>query len=97
MWPSTPPGRSSALAPAKSEMACLEPRGDMPGFAWEVSVAEEEGVKLFPGRTFKEVVVKGNKVAGVRCVEVEFHGFKRGLPGHQGDCRNRALVAGRLW
>ena len=84
------------LGAREVRMACLEPRGDMPGFAWEVSVAEEEGVKLFPGRTFKEVVVKGNKVAGVRCVEVEFHGFKRGLPDIKEIAGTEHLLPGDL-
>ena len=61
-------------------MACLEPRGEMPGFQWEVAVAEEEGVKVCAGRTFKEIVVRDDKVEGVRCVEIIFHGFKGGRP-----------------
>lgn len=61
-------------------MACLEPRGEMPGFDWEIAVAEEEGVELWPGRTFKEVVVENNKIVGVQCSEVVFHGFKGGRP-----------------
>ncbi len=61
-------------------MACLEPRGEMPGFDWEVGVAEEEGVILCPSRTFKEIVVKEDKILGVRSVEVNFRGFKQGRP-----------------
>ncbi len=61
-------------------MACLESRGEMPGFEWEVGVAEEEGVQMYPARTFKEIVVKDEMIVGVRCVEVDFRGFKRGRP-----------------
>ena len=61
-------------------MVCLEPRGEMPGFQWEIGVAEEEGIQMFPGRTFKEIVVKDDKIVGVRCTEVIFRGFKRGRP-----------------
>jgi len=68
------------LGASEVRMACLEPRGEMPGFQWEVGVAEAEGVQVLPGRTFKEVVVKYEQVVGVRCVEVEFRGFKRGRP-----------------
>jgi len=68
------------LGAKEVSMACLEPRGEMPGFTWEVGVAEREGVRLYPGRTFKEVIVRNNKVRGVRCVEVDFRGFKRGRP-----------------
>ncbi|MGD8553189.1 MAG: FAD-dependent oxidoreductase, partial [Anaerolineales bacterium] len=68
------------LGGPKVSMICLEPRGEMPGFEWEIEVAEEEGIKLYAGRTFKEVVVKDGKIQGIRCVEVEFRGFKGGRP-----------------
>jgi heterodisulfide reductase subunit A len=68
------------LGASEVRMACLEPRGEMPGFTWEVSVAETEGVQVCPGRTFKEILVKDEKIIGVRCTEVHFHGFKRGRP-----------------
>jgi heterodisulfide reductase subunit A len=61
-------------------MICLEPRGEMPGFDWEIQVAEEEGIELHPGRVFKEIVIKQNKISGVRCVNVIFRGFKDGQP-----------------
>ncbi len=61
-------------------MVCLEPRGEMPGFEWEVRVAEEEGIALYPGRSFKEIVVEDDKIVGLRCVAVNFRGFKRGRP-----------------
>jgi heterodisulfide reductase subunit A2 len=61
-------------------MTCLETKGEMPGFEWEIGVAEEEGVVIYPGRTFKEIVVKRGKIKGVRCDEVIFRGFKRGRP-----------------
>lgn len=68
------------LGAREVRMACLEPRGEMPGFAWEIGVAEQEGVQLYPGRTFREVVVRGTRIVGVRCVEVVFRGFVRGRP-----------------
>jgi len=68
------------LGAEEVRMACLEPRGEMPGFDWEVGIAEEEGVEMCPGRTFKEIVVKYNKIVGVRCAEIDFHGFKGGRP-----------------
>jgi heterodisulfide reductase subunit A len=68
------------LGAQEVRMACLEPRGEMPGFEWEVSVAEEEGIQVCAGRTFKEIIIKRNKITGVRCMEVEFHGFKHGRP-----------------
>jgi NADPH-dependent glutamate synthase beta subunit-like oxidoreductase/NAD-dependent dihydropyrimidine dehydrogenase PreA subunit len=59
-------------------MVCLEPRGEMPGFEWEVAVAEEEGVELCTGRTFKEIILENEKIVGVRCAEVYFHGMVKG-------------------
>lgn len=68
------------LGASQVSMACLEARGEMPGFKWEILVAEEEGIQIFPGRTFKEVVVKGGRVTGIHCTEVAFHGFRDGRP-----------------
>jgi heterodisulfide reductase subunit A2 len=68
------------LGAQEVRMACLESRGEMPGFQWEVGVAEAEGVQMYPGRTFKEIVVRDEKIVGVRCMEVIFRGFKHGRP-----------------
>lgn len=68
------------LGAAEVRMTCLEPRGEMPGFEWEIGVAEEEGVEVIPGRTFKEIVVVDDKITGVRCAEIDFRGFKDGRP-----------------
>jgi NADPH-dependent glutamate synthase beta subunit-like oxidoreductase len=68
------------LGASEVRMACLEPRGEMPGFEWEIAVAEEEGIEVCPGRTFKEVVVEDGQITGVGCVEVVFRGFKDGRP-----------------
>lgn len=68
------------LGASQVRMACLEPRGEMPGFAWEIAVAEEEGIEMCAGRTFKEILVEEGKIVGVRCVEVVFRGFKNGRP-----------------
>jgi heterodisulfide reductase subunit A len=68
------------LGASEVSMVSLESRGEMPGFDWEITVAEEEGVDVLPGRTFKEIVVEGNRIVGVRCTEVNFHGFVKGRP-----------------
>jgi heterodisulfide reductase subunit A len=68
------------LGADKVHMVCLEPRGEMPGFKWEVGVAEQEGVIVCPGRTFKEIIVKDEAIQGVRCTEIIFRGFKHGRP-----------------
>ncbi|MEW6406417.1 MAG: FAD-dependent oxidoreductase, partial [Chloroflexota bacterium] len=68
------------LGASEVRMACLESRGEMPGFAWEIVVAEEEGIQVYPGRTFKEIVIENDRITGVRCTEVNFRGFKGGRP-----------------
>lgn len=61
-------------------MSCLESRETMPAHAWEVRDAEDEGIEVFPSRTFKEVAEESGDVVGVRCVEVDFRGFQDGRP-----------------
>ncbi|GAB4477567.1 MAG: FAD-dependent oxidoreductase [Anaerolineales bacterium] len=61
-------------------MSCLESRETMPAHDWEVRDAEEEGIAVFPSRTFKEITQNGGKVSGVRCVQVNFRGFVDGRP-----------------
>jgi heterodisulfide reductase subunit A-like polyferredoxin len=67
-------------------MACLESRETMPAHDWEIRDAEEEGIKVFPSRTFKEITraSKGSSaddhVTGVRCAEIDFRGFVEGRP-----------------
>jgi heterodisulfide reductase subunit A len=69
------------LGEPEVRVVCLEPRGEMPGFEWEVEVAEEEGIEFYAGRVFKEIMVDENDhIAGVRCAEVVFRGFKSGRP-----------------
>jgi len=61
-------------------MSCLECREEMPAHEWEIADAVEEGIELFPSRTFKEIVAAEGRPAGVRCSEIEFHGFRDGRP-----------------
>ncbi len=61
-------------------MTCLEGREQMPAHDWEVRDAEEEGIEVFPARTFKEVTNENGKVTGVRTVNVLFRGFIEGRP-----------------
>ena len=61
-------------------MACLESRETMPAHEWEIADAQEEGVELFPSRTFKEVTSEEGRLTGIRCVEVDFRGFVDGRP-----------------
>jgi heterodisulfide reductase subunit A-like polyferredoxin len=61
-------------------MACLESRAAMPAHDWEIADAEEEGIALFPSRTFKEIASADGHVSGLRCAEIEFRGFAEGRP-----------------
>ena len=61
-------------------MSCLESREKMPAHDWEVRDAQDEGIDVYPGRTFKEVTNKDGHVTGVRTVDVNFRGFIEGRP-----------------
>jgi heterodisulfide reductase subunit A-like polyferredoxin len=61
-------------------MTCLEGRGQMPAHEWELRDAEEEGIHVYPARTFKEVTNDNGQVTGVRTVNVNFRGFIEGRP-----------------
>ena len=61
-------------------MTCLEDRQQMPAHEWEVIEAEEEGIQVFPARTFKEITSQEGRVTGVCTVNVDFHGFQDGRP-----------------
>ncbi|UWG99049.1 FAD-dependent oxidoreductase [Dehalobacter sp. DCM] len=51
-------------------MACLESRENMPASADEIEQGEEEGIRLFPSRTFKKIVREDGKVTGVEFLNV---------------------------
>ena len=61
-------------------MACLESRETMPAHDWEIQDAIEEGIEMFPSRTFKELTSADGHVSGLRCVEIDFRGFVEGRP-----------------
>jgi heterodisulfide reductase subunit A-like polyferredoxin len=61
-------------------MTCLESREMMPAHEWEIQDALEEGIEVFPSRTFKEVTASDGHVTGLRCTEIDFRGFVEGRP-----------------
>jgi len=64
------------LGAAKVKMACLESREKMPAHPWEIEEAEEEGVEMFPARSFAKIMDDcTGHVAGVECVNVKFMEF----------------------
>ncbi|NIP43489.1 MAG: FAD-dependent oxidoreductase, partial [candidate division Zixibacteria bacterium] len=67
--------RSAVRLDCEVQLACLEPRADMPAHTWEVDAAEEEGVQVFPDRTFERILAdERDHVRGVECMRVSsFH------------------------
>jgi NADPH-dependent glutamate synthase beta subunit-like oxidoreductase/Pyruvate/2-oxoacid:ferredoxin oxidoreductase delta subunit/ferredoxin len=51
-------------------MACLEFKDNMPAACDEIEEGEEEGIQIFPGRTFKQVLNDNGKVTGVETLNV---------------------------
>jgi heterodisulfide reductase subunit A len=46
--------------------------------AKELEEADEEGIEIIRGRVFKEMVIKRNKISGVRCLEAQVGGIVNG-------------------
>jgi heterodisulfide reductase subunit A-like polyferredoxin len=68
--------RTAARLGAQVEMACLEPRNDMPCHAWEADAAEEEGVTIHSDRTFIRIVSDDQgRAIGVECAKVAHFEF----------------------
>ena len=44
------------LGAAEVHLACLESREKMPAHDWEIEAAKEEGVQIYPSRSFKRIV-----------------------------------------
>ncbi|GIK42333.1 MAG: 4Fe-4S ferredoxin [Chloroflexota bacterium] len=57
-------------------LACLEGRETMPAHEWEIQEAIDEGIKLYPSRSFTCISDNGRGgVAGVECVKVRSFSF----------------------
>lgn len=67
--------RSAVRLGKEVHLACLESREQMPAHGWEVDAAEEEGVILYPGRTFERILGDQNgQVQNLECQHVaSFH------------------------
>ncbi len=55
---------------AQVKLACLESRETMPAAKEEIEQGEEEGIKIYPGRTFTRIINENGKIKGVACLEV---------------------------
>jgi len=62
--------RAARRLGAQVKMACLESRETMPTSDDEIQQGEEEGITLYPARTFTRIVNENGKITGVECLEV---------------------------
>jgi len=65
------------LGAASVTMACLESRETMPATKEDLEQVEQEGIGIYPSRSFKQIVVKDGKITGVECVNVKFMQFDK--------------------
>jgi len=62
--------RAARRLGAQVKMACLEARETMPAAEDEIKQGEEEGIELYPARTFTRILNEDGKITGVECLEV---------------------------
>jgi formate dehydrogenase beta subunit len=62
--------RTARRLGAEVKLACLESREAMPAAREEIEQGEEEGIKIYPGRTFTRIINENRKIKGVECLEV---------------------------
>lgn len=65
------------LGAASVAMACLESRETMPATKEDLEQVEQEGIGIYPSRSFKQIVVSDGKITGVECVNVKFMQFDK--------------------
>ncbi len=58
------------LGAKQVDMAFLETRATMPASVEEIAEAEEEGIRLFPARSFTQVFSNNGRISGVEAVNV---------------------------
>jgi NADPH-dependent glutamate synthase beta subunit-like oxidoreductase/Pyruvate/2-oxoacid:ferredoxin oxidoreductase delta subunit len=63
------------LGAEQVKIACLESRETMPAANDEIEQGEEEGIAVYPARTFTRVLSENGKITGVECLEVESFTF----------------------
>ncbi|MCX7912427.1 MAG: FAD-dependent oxidoreductase [Dehalococcoidales bacterium] len=60
---------------ATVKLACLESRNTMPAAEDEIEQGEEEGITIYPSRTFRRILTENGKITGVECLEVSALSF----------------------
>lgn len=63
------------LGAEKVALACLETKPNMPAACDEIDQGEEEGITVYPSRTFTKIVRENGKIKGVELIEVESFSF----------------------
>jgi NADPH-dependent glutamate synthase beta subunit-like oxidoreductase len=58
------------LGAAEVKIACLESREIMPAASEEIEQGEEEGIMIYPARTFTRILSENGKITGVECLDV---------------------------
>lgn len=58
------------------DVACLERRETMPADEWEIKEAEQEGIKLYPARSFTSILSDNGRLTGVEALDVSFMQFE---------------------
>jgi NADPH-dependent glutamate synthase beta subunit-like oxidoreductase/ferredoxin/Pyruvate/2-oxoacid:ferredoxin oxidoreductase delta subunit len=62
--------RAARRLGAQVKIACLETRETMPASDDEIKQGEEEGITLYPARTFTRILTENDEITGVECLEV---------------------------
>jgi formate dehydrogenase beta subunit len=63
------------LGAAQVKIACLESRETMPAADDEIKQGEEEGIAIYPARTFTRILSENGKITGVACLDVSSFTF----------------------
>ena len=64
------------LGARQVDVACLESRGTIPAHQEELEEAEQEGISLYPDRSFTRVISLGGSLTGVEAVDVNYMQFE---------------------
>jgi heterodisulfide reductase subunit A-like polyferredoxin len=68
--------RSAIRLGCEVSLACLESRQEMPAHDWEIEAAEQEGVTIYAGRSFEQILPnEDGHVHGVECMQVSSFTF----------------------
>jgi heterodisulfide reductase subunit A-like polyferredoxin len=64
------------LGAKQVDVACLEARHTMLADEHEIIEAEEEGIRIFPGRAFNQIINNNGRITGIEAVDVKFMQFE---------------------